>query len=617
MYDSFRKCLALLDRQGRREALWVALAIPVGSLLEVLSLAMILPLIALINAPEEIAENRVLATLHRLFGAPEATTFLIELSVGLVFIFACKNLLLAGILWLQNRFVFENEARLAQHLHRTYLDAPYTLHLDRNSAELIRNTDSAVAVSFSHMIMGFLELFAELAVAVTIGVLLIALEPVVAIGAAGLLGLLMGLFFVAFRRRHAALGAESMDLTRAVLASLHKSLGSVKEIQVLGRAGFFTREFAAIRERAARNRAVTAVFGHLPRLFMEFVMVTALLTVIMVILAQGRDIGDSISVLGLFAVAAFRLLPSANRTLAALHRIKYGRSALEEVYADRVSLPGPKSGPPVDGDPRTGDHLAAIPDLTLDKVTYTYPGAPRPSLTDIDLTVRAGDSVGLIGASGAGKTTLADILLGLLIPTGGRFLIGGAPAADRLAAWRRSVGYVPQSIYLADDSLRNNIAFGIAAGEIDDAAVARALGMARLDDLVAGLPDGLDTAIGEHGARLSGGQRQRIGIARALYHDPGVLVLDEATSALDNETEHEIATAIEGLRGRKTLIIIAHRLSTLRRCETLVFLRDGRAVDRGSFEALMARNADFRRLVELASVKPGGVIPGKKDPTDP
>lgn len=601
MPELLRQCLHLLDRRARWQALLVALLIPVGSLAEVVSLALIVPFIQLVSSPSKVQEIPILAQLHQALGMPDINLFLMLLSAGLVAVFGTKNLLLIGLIYVQGRFVYLHEARLACALHRGYLRSPYVLHLDRNSAELIRNIDGAVSVTFSHVLMGFLELLAELVVVVAVIGLLIAIEPMVALAAFAGLGSLTAGFYFLFRRRYTSLGAEAITLSRDTLASLQQSLGSVKEIKVLGREAFFEDAFADIRSAAGTNRQVTAVFGNIPRLFVEFVMVFGLLLVVIVILSQGRPVAESIPVLGLFAIAAFRLLPSANRILSSLHRIRYGASAVAEIFADAsahsrwlaAAPPAPEAG----SEPELGG------DVRLEGVGFRYPGSDRKVLDDITLVFRKGTSTGLIGASGAGKTTLADLVLGLLVPTRGRIRIGGRDAMEALAAWRHRVGYVPQNIFLLDDTLRANIAFGIPKDRIDEQRLRHAIGLARLDSLVEQLPLGLDTVTGERGVRLSGGQRQRIGIARALYHDPEILVLDEATSALDNETELEISRSIECLKGVKTLLIIAHRLNTVRRCDQLVFLAAGRVVDQGTFEELESRDEGFRRLVTIADLR--------------
>jgi ATP-binding cassette subfamily C protein len=330
----------------------------------------------------------------------------------------------------------------------------------------------------------------------------------------------------------------------------------------------------------------------------ESVIVTGVLLAVVVILAKGGSSGEIVGVLTLFAAAAFRLIPSTNRIIIALTGIKKGAHAVGLVYDD-MRLFGDHPDEAMGDNGKTFTFNDAI---TVKGLTFHYPEGDGAALKNIDLVLKKGESLGLVGPSGSGKTTFADIVLGLLRPTSGVVTVDGVDISNAMRAWRRQIGYVPQSIYIIDDTLSRNIAFGLDDAEIDKNKLRKAIRLAQLEELVSDIPDGLETRLGERGVRLSGGQRQRVGIARALYRDPEVLILDEATSSLDGETEHEINSAIERLTGEKTLIIIAHRLSTVRKCQRLAFLRDGRLVDIGSFEELNARNADFSHMVELAQL---------------
>jgi ATP-binding cassette subfamily C protein len=312
---------------------------------------------------------------------------------------------------------------------------------------------------------------------------------------------------------------------------------------------------------------------------------------VLLVTAGGGTGPESVPLLGLYAYAGFRVIPSANRIVFLLSEIRFGRAALDRVRGDLAliarNVPG-GAAEPSDSDLRFEERL------DLERVSYTYEQGAGPVITDLSLTIRRGESIGIVGATGAGKSTLVDLVVGLLEPTAGRLAVDGVDIRTRLASWQRHIGYVPQSAFLIDDTLRRNIAFGIPDREIDERRVQAATQRAQLESLVASLPEGLATTVGERGVRLSGGERQRVGIARALYHEPAVLVFDEATSALDSRTEAELTRAIEALRGDTTLVLVAHRLSSVRHCDRLVLLRDGRIADSGTFDELMTRNADFR-----------------------
>jgi ATP-binding cassette subfamily C protein len=313
---------------------------------------------------------------------------------------------------------------------------------------------------------------------------------------------------------------------------------------------------------------------------------------------QGRAGVDVLPLLGLYAYAGFRMIPSANRILWRINEIRHGTSAVQQLYHDYRLLDCSAS------DRRDAAGTARLPFtdcLATEGVSYTYPGAARAALQDVHLTIRRGESIGIVGSTGAGKSTLVDTIIGLLQPDCGRVTVDNLDVQTRLRAWQRQIGYVPQSIFLADDSLRRNIAFGVPEAEIDDHRLQVAIGMAQLAAFVAALPAGLDTCVGERGIRLSGGERQRLGIARALYHEPEVLVFDEATSALDQGTEGEVMRAIEALHGKKTLLVIAHRLSTVRHCDRLIVLCNGRIIACGSFDTLMAHHPEFRTLAALTT----------------
>jgi ABC-type multidrug transport system fused ATPase/permease subunit len=328
-------------------------------------------------------------------------------------------------------------------------------------------------------------------------------------------------------------------------------------------------------------------------------MVAGVMTVVILIIGAGGGATKIIAAMTLFVAAVFRLIPSMNRILMAMNTIRVSQEAVDEIHRDLSFADGRTAAREEAAGP---NRIPFEHSIRIDDLSFRYPGSSGVAVEHINLEIRKGESVGLAGASGAGKTTLVDLILGLLAPETGRMTVDGEDIVPRMRTWRRQVGYVPQSIYLTDDTIRRNIAFGVADENIDQARVADAVGLARLDEMVASLPDGLDTVIGEHGIRLSGGQRQRIGIARALYRDPELLVLDEATSSLDTETEHEISNAIDALSGHKTLIIVAHRLSTIRRCDRVIFMEKGRLVDSGSFDQLTEANGSFRRLVELSAL---------------
>jgi ABC-type multidrug transport system fused ATPase/permease subunit len=352
---------------------------------------------------------------------------------------------------------------------------------------------------------------------------------------------------------------------------LRQGLGGAKDVKLLGREATFLDAFQTHNVRSAQVNQYQAMTQMLPRLWLELLAVAGLATLVVAMLAQGREMTAVMPTLGLFAAAAFRLMPSVNRVLNSLQVLRYCMPVVDVLH-EELKLAPPE--PPT----RSGKSPSLMSEIRLDDVEFTYPTGATPALSGVSLAVRKGESVGFVGPSGSGKSTLVDIVLGLLTPDTGTVLVDGADIQGDLRAWQDQIGYVPQSIYLTDDTLRRNVAFGLPDDAIDEAAVRRAIRAAQLEEFVASLPLGFDTLVGEQGVRLSGGQRQRIGIARALYHDPAVLVLDEATSALDTATEKGVIEAVTALHGRKTVLIVAHRLSTVAHCDRLFRLEQGRVV---------------------------------------
>jgi ATP-binding cassette, subfamily B, bacterial PglK len=405
--------------------------------------------------------------------------------------------------------------------------------------------------------------------------------------------ILGGLIFLAVRvtkRASRRFGAVSRKLDHGARQAVEQVLGGLREIKVLRRERVFHEAFAALQHKTARARRRHSTMMVVPRISIETIFVCSVVVIVAMVMLKGDERGTLLPLLGLYAYAGFRLIPSANRCLMFIDQLRASVPSLDRIHADTGSfLPEPPDGAPP-AEPMGFD------EVRLEDVTYKYEAGPRPVLEGVDLTIRRGTAVGIVGPTGSGKSTLIDLVLGLLDPTSGKITVDGAPLADVRHAWQRSIGYVPQMAFLFDDTIRRNVALGIPEEQIDDRRVRQALHMAQLDELITSLPEGVETLVGERGIRLSGGQRQRVAIARALYHEPELLIFDEATAALDNATERDVTRAIESLKGRKTLIIIAHRLSTVRRCDTLVFLKAGRIAGVGAYDRLLEENHAFRDM---------------------
>jgi len=566
----------LLTPAERKSALALLGLMALGMGFETLCTGLVVPVVALITQPDLLAAHPRLLELAARFGVAGHASLVVAAMLSLVAIYAVKNLYLAFLAWRQARFTYGVQASLAQRLFATYLRQPYAFHLRRNSAELISNATREIAV-FTDALFSALIIATELLVLAGISTLLIAIEPLGALVAVLILAGAAWSFHHATRRRAVRWGERRQVHEGLRLQHLQQGLGGAKDVKLLGREEEFLAQFAIHNAQGAHVAHLQGTLLQLPRLWLELLAVLGLAALVVTMLLQGKSAASVAPTLGLFAVAAFRLMPSVNRLLAGVQSLRYARSAIDMLERELALAVPPAPARRV---------AAARPglqsEIALVNLGYTYAEAPTPALSAVNVRIGKGEAVGFIGTSGAGKSTLVDVLLGLLPPGVGQVRVDGADVQENLRAWQDQIGYVPQSVYLTDDSLRRNVAFGVADADIDDAAVTRAIRAAQLDEFVAALPQGLDSVIGERGVRLSGGQRQRIGIARALYHDPAVLVLDEATSALDTATERGVMQAVAALHGRKTIVIIAHRLSTVAGCDRLYRLETGRVVAEGT-----------------------------------
>lgn len=579
LQETARRLLLLFNKKEKKRLLLLFFMMILAALFETVGIGLIVPFIGIVTNPEMIQNQVILAWIYNFFQFHSTTAFIIFAVTVLLMVFIIKNLYLLFFNYIQFRVILNQQVKISGMLFKEYLTKPYTFHLQRNTAELLRNINGEVSNVYQGIIVSSFQLMTEFLVITCILILLIIMAPVATLVASVLLGGSVILFFAFLRKKISNLGKEQQRVGATTIKWVNQGLGASKEVKVSGKENFFITSFTGQSQVRANNSRYMKMLELIPRLFIETMLVFIILITMLIIVFQGTGMSELIATMALFAMAAFRLMPSITRIVSLITTIRYNQPALSVVYEDlfmnkdkQTKTKNRKASEKINRDEK---YKHAI---TLDNVSFRYPDQKEFSLKNISLTVPIGQSAAFIGESGAGKTTLVDLMLGLFEPEKGSVYIDGKPLQDQKEVWQQKIGYIPQSIFLSDDSIWSNVAFGIEPDKVDNDEVWRALEQAQLKEFVKALPEQLDTLVGERGVRISGGQRQRIGVARALYHNPEILFMDEATSALDNETEKEMMKAIDGLKGEKTLIIIAHRLSTIENCDIVFEMHNGQLV---------------------------------------
>lgn len=569
----------LLLHRSKKKLLLLLLLMIIAALFETVGIGLIVPFVSIVTDPNAIHDSVLLSNVYNIVGFQSTNSFIIVATLALIMVFILKNLYLTGFYYIQYQIIYNEQITMSRRLFRSYLTRPYTFHLQRNSADLLRNTNIEIERVFTYLIRAVFIVLTEILVVTSILVLLLIMAPLETIVSGIVLGGSIGLFFKLFRKKISNAGKAQQRSQGDMIKWVNQGLGAGKEVKVSGREQFFIDGYKESSVRFANAVRFFQLIQQVPRMFVETIVVTTILLLILFIMLRSHDLSALLATVSLFAMAAFRLMPSITRMVTAQTNIRNTIPSLNVVYDDLIyedeeteyKSEYSKTEYIISKDPfKEG--------IVVEDVSYTYPDSHKEAVKNVTLSIPIGQSVGFVGPSGSGKTTMVDIILGVLEPSSGTVKVDGYEIRNIPNVWKRKIGYIPQDIFLSDDSIRHNIAFGIDGEEIDDEAVSRALEQAQLKEFIGELPDGLDTFVGERGVRLSGGQRQRIGIARALYHDPEILFMDEATSALDHETENEIIKAIDLLKGEKTLIIIAHRISTIENCDIVFEMKRGRLV---------------------------------------
>ena len=563
------------------------------SFVEVLGIGMIGPFISIATNPDSINQIYGLKWIYTQSHSNSMNQFLALIGIVVICIFYLKSFLSFHAQKTIFMFGFTQQGEIATRLMRAYLAAPYTFHLSRNSANLIRSICDESYVFSNGVMMPLLTSIANGMVVVSL-VFLLAQTSGMATAIIGGIFLIAFGIFQSFKDKIARWGAEGNQAMIEMTRIINHGMGGIREIRVIGCEAYFENQLRAQTDKYAMGATLGLSFTNLPRYTIEAFLITFLIIFTFLFSTTNQEGNQNLSsVLGIFALASIRLLPATSNIASSINGIRYNIFALDKIYSDLKEIESVKSFDPVRVENSLSQSLKnnrriSFQDrVVLEGISYIYPNAEKSSIEQISLTLEKGQSIGLIGRSGAGKTTLVDVILGLLTPQSGDIEVDGVSIYRDLRSWQNTIGYVPQSIFLIDDTLERNIAFGVPDDSIDSERMIAAIAAAQLSEVVEQLPEGLKTMVGERGILLSGGQRQRVGIARALYHEREILVFDEATAALDNETEGLVTEAIKSLAGVKTMIIIAHRLSTIEHCDRIYMLDRGRVVKSGSYEEVI------------------------------
>jgi len=568
----------IFSRADKFKLVGLVVLMIIGSVLELLAVAVFNPFIEVMMQTSSIADDSFLQFFFQHTNIDSVEGYLIALSFIIAVIYVVKNVYLT---FEQNAilsFSYRTRMNLATRLLTTYMNEPYTFHLSKNIAEMQRclQTDTS---QFMSLINSCLQLAVEFVTCLALGVYLFHTSHSITVLIGLLLGLCVFIFFIISKKVSSKLGRQNEFYNAKLFQWINQSLGGIKEVKILQREKYFIDSYRTNYKKVIWGARVNELLAAVPKYIVETVAIVGLVLAIIVKLLFGHGALETfVPQMAVFAVAAFRLLPSVGKINAYVNNVMYTKASLDMIYQDLCEIE--KNKPiEVEWEGKT-ENWKFMKGVFAEHITYHYPDSDTEVLHDTTLEIPKGKTVALIGPSGAGKTTLADIILGLLPPVSGVVRMDDKNIYENLRSWRQKLGYIPQSIYLSDDTIRNNVAFGIYEDQIDDDAIWKALEKAQLKDFVQGLEKGLDTYVGDRGVRLSGGQRQRIGIARALYHDPEILVLDEATSALDSSTEQAVMESIESLQGLKTMVIIAHRLTTIKNADLIYEVVEGKVIQR-------------------------------------
>lgn len=574
--NSILKLFSILTVKQKKQCAFIILIMIIGAILEAFGIGLILPLLTVIGDENIFVKYPIVKKYADMFHITSHTSLIVVVSFCLIIVFFIKNIYITWQLKQQINFSLRNQIYYSSMLMKEYLNKPYLFHLNNNTANILRNVNASGQIIFSNMYVSAFQLLTEIVTAFMIWMMLVCVDPFTALVIAGFLILMLYIIIKAFRKKITEQGKIQNLYSAQYLKWVNQGLGAIKETKVLRKEKFFLESFTESYNKYGDAYRVFLFLSQIPRTIIETTVVTGLLLLIIIKILLGTSPAEIVGVLGVLALAAFRLMPSANRIVNLSNNIKFNMPFFNQLYDELIAIKNNGNEKTYHVFRDSNEKLEFNNKLCIENLSFSY-DENTLVLKNINFIVPKGKFVGLIGPSGAGKTTFVDILLGLLQPSSGKITVDNVDIFENIRSWQANLAYVPQSIYLIDGTIKENIALGVNEEEIDDELIDKVLHMAELYDFVYGLPDGINTNVGERGVKLSGGQRQRIGIARALYIKPEVLILDEATSALDSETEKNITDTILKLKGQITIIAIAHRLSTLEQCDFKIKFENGKA----------------------------------------
>jgi len=589
----FNKIISLLTVAERKRMGILLGMILLMAILDAIGVASILPFMAVLTDPDVVETNIILATIYQTLEFSDIDEFLLFLGVVVLLLLVCSLSFKALTNYLQLHFSFMREYSLGRRLVKGYLDQPYVWFLGRHSADLGKNILSEVGLYVGNGLMPLITLIAQSAIVIAMLVLLIIVDPMLAILVGGLLGTVYGLMFKLSNKFLLDTGKKRLEENKQRFITVNETFSAIKDVKVNSLENVYLHRFEIPAEKFASHSASAQVVAQLPRYALEAIAFGSVLIVILYLMVTNQDFSKVLPIITLYAFAGYRLMPAVNMIYSSFAKLNFATPALDALHADINSLEKRMVC-----DNQSKDKMMLNSALNLNNIYYKYPESENPALNGVSFTVSSCSTTGLVGATGSGKTTVMDLMLGILKQQKGSFLVDGKVINNEYyCKWQRSIGYIPQNIYLSDDSVAANIAFGVEPSNIDQEAIEQAARIASLHEFVVDeLAHGYETIVGERGVRLSGGQRQRIGIARALYCNPTVLFMDEATSALDNITEKVVMEAINSLHHKITIIIIAHRLNTVRHCDNIVLFNKGKVEAQGTYDELINKNEQFRRM---------------------